>query len=66
MMKCATPEQYAAWLEIARWHGPGRAGFCADCTPGYQARMKIEGRCEHPEVWFDDEGGRVGARHDGA
>lgn len=53
--RCATPEQYAAWPKLARL--TKRAKFCHDCTPGYQARMKIAGRCDHPEVKFDDEGG---------
>lgn len=35
--------------------------FCLDCTPEYQQRMLIEGRCEHPEtrfVWVVSEDGQ--------
>lgn len=60
---CATETEYDAWKDAARRYRTA-LGFCADCTPGYQAQMKIEGRCEHPEVWFDDDGGRVGERED--
>lgn len=34
--------------------------FCLDCTPEYQQKMLMEGRCEHPEtrfVWFIDSSG---------
>ncbi len=27
-------------------------GYCADCTPAYQARMCAEGRCKYPETSF--------------
>lgn len=25
---------------------------CTDCTPTYAAQMRLEGRCEHPEIKF--------------
>jgi hypothetical protein len=54
---CFTEPQYEAWKEAARQAIP-TWGPCTDCTPGYQARMKIAGKCEHPEIKFeydDDE-----------
>jgi hypothetical protein len=35
---------------------------CRDCQPGYQTRMKHQGRCAHPETMFsiDDERGVYG------
>ena len=62
---CATRSQYVAWLEAEKLY-PARFGFCTDCTPGYQAQMKAEGRCENPSVRFDEEGGVLLARHENA
>lgn len=53
---CATPEQYQAWRQIARRILPGNAGFCEDCTPEYAVEMRLQGRCEHPEIIFDEHG----------
>lgn len=57
--RCVTPEQYALWLEAASASASRlpRLGLCADCNPGYQARMKLAGLCDHPDVLFDDDGG---------
>lgn len=36
--------------------------YCKDCTPSYAYTMRLEGKCEHPEVKFkyDDEEGFIG------
>lgn len=37
--------------------------YCADCLPAYQAKMKLAGRCAHPDVTFvNDEGDIYGRR----
>ena len=50
-------DQYKKWKEKARI-AYAEAHVCTDCTPEYQARMKAEGRCENPQVQFqqDDDG----------
>lgn len=55
--RCATAAQYEAWEALSKHTTGLRAGFCSDCTLEYQDRMKREGRCEHPNVKFDQEGG---------
>lgn len=42
---------YRAWRKASRIAYP-RFGPCTDCTPGFQSRMKVEGRCEHPQIKF--------------
>lgn len=47
-------EQYKAWKECARMsYAPNHV--CTDCTPEYQERMKDEGRCENPQVQFEED-----------
>lgn len=38
------------------------SGPCHDCQPGYQLRMKKQGRCAHPETMFGvtEDGGVYG------
>jgi hypothetical protein len=47
----ASKADYEGWYEWA-WKehhkNPGPNAHCEDCTPEYQARMKVEGRCENP------------------
>lgn len=45
-------EQYASWVDVARAHSPGGHGYCADCTPGYQAEMLAHNRCAYPTTTF--------------
>lgn len=48
--KCTTKKQYQMWKSsLTGW---SKAVFCRDCTPGYQAQMKEEGRCKYPDVRF--------------
>lgn len=54
--KCSTPEQYFAWVEVARIVPPGKAGFCTDCTPEYAALMRSIGLCENTFIEFDKDG----------
>jgi len=51
---CFTPMQYKAWRALARF-SHASDGPCTDCTPGFQARMKQAGKCEHPEIEFDED-----------
>ncbi len=55
--RCATPEDYKLWRRSVWDHKVPpekalRAGFCEDCTPEYQAKMKAQGKCENPHVRF--------------
>ena len=47
-------EVYGRWREITRGNNmsPGADGYCADCTPEYQAQMRAQGRCEFPDTVF--------------
>lgn len=49
---CSDRETYSQWRELAIRERPGRAGFCSDCTPAYQAKMIDERRCKYPDVRF--------------
>lgn len=59
----ASPRMLELWLRAddgaasAKCQNP-----CRDCQPGYQVRMKRQGRCSHPETMFaqDDEGAVYG------
>lgn len=61
---CTDAKTYKMWGEAARQltYTP-RVGFCEDCTPEYQAKMKEEGRCENPWIVFrrDEDGFISGA-----
>ena len=59
LLSCFTPEQYRLWRSRLP-RNPSAA--CSECTPGYQARMKQAGRCDNPDVFFeeDEEGATVG------
>jgi hypothetical protein len=56
--------QFKAWKECAR-QAYAQNWVCTDCTPEYQARMKAEGRCENPQVQFqqDTDGFEIGVVH---
>lgn len=56
--------QFDKWAQAAAGSRPGRSGYCTDCTPEYQARMKDEHRCGFPSVTFyeDDDGFVAGRR----
>lgn len=57
--KCfESAKQYREWKSYARV-AQGSEWVCTDCTPQFQARMKSEGRCENPQVQFQQS-------HDGA
>lgn len=47
-----TLEQYKRWTCAAQIYRPGPSGYCADCTPAYQAEMRLQDRCAHPAVIF--------------
>lgn len=51
---CMTREQYKAWKQMCGAWSPV-AGPCTDCTPGFQARMKVAGKCDHPEIVFEED-----------
>lgn len=56
---CTDARTYKLWSDAARQLTfTPRVGFCEDCTPEYQAKMKAEGRCENPWVVFrrDEDG----------
>lgn len=40
---CATREQFMIWV---RTPGYMPKYFCEDCTPEYEATMKLAGRCD--------------------
>lgn len=52
---CFTRHEFREWVNTARAayrpENPTRS-FCYDCTPEYQAQMKLEGRCIRPETEF--------------
>ena len=49
-------KQYDLWIEAEKRERVTSSGYCTDCTPAYQARMKAEGRCEHPNTTFGQDG----------
>ena len=58
---CVSVKQFGVWMEVAEIDPPflkAGSGFCEDCLPDYQRRMKFEGRCSHPEIRFlvDNDG----------
>lgn len=54
-----TRAEYRAWKQCARMAYPA-LWVCTDCTPDYQERMKAQGRCENPQVQFQqDESGSI-------
>jgi len=44
------------YRKFARMEPPLQASYCQDCTARYQQEMLRQGRCAHPEVWFDEHG----------
>jgi hypothetical protein len=52
--RCFSRRQYELWKSVARgWRDV--VSPCTDCTPGFQAAMKVAGKCEHPEMVFDED-----------
>ena len=50
---CCDAERYGLWKLAARNSKPDpSAGFCTDCTPTYQAKMKKQKRCENTDIYF--------------
>lgn len=51
---CPNEETLTGWLIAAdsRIIPKPKCGFCTDCLPDFQSRMKAEGRCENPSVRF--------------
>jgi len=46
-------KQYQGWMSYARQAPPAPAhSFCEDCSPEYQAKMIVEGRCMYPGTLF--------------
>lgn len=48
-------EQYREWYEIMIFSSRGERNsptICRDCTPEYQSRMIMAGRCEEPGTVF--------------
>lgn len=46
-------QQYREWKELARLSKVSPTNsYCNDCTPEYQSRMIVEGRCGYPTVRF--------------
>ena len=60
----ATVKWYARWQAADARCGSGNqaVSVCADCLPAYQWRMRLQGRCDHPETvfGFDAHGKIVG------
>jgi len=48
-----SPEEYAEWRRFSRFQYLP-SGFCTDCTPDYKCKMMREGRCDYPEIEFDE------------
>lgn len=48
--RCITHEQWKLWR--ATRPSAGVAGLCEDCTPEYQNKMCLTGKCDHPEILF--------------
>lgn len=53
--------QWEAWVAQAadvslQSRPPAPTGFCADCLPEYKERMLECGRCERPEIKFQQVG----------
>lgn len=48
---CHSRTEYEAWRAADSRSG-GSTLFCTDCTESYAASMRLEGRCQHPEVIF--------------
>jgi len=68
-LPCFTENDWIEWWRLNVEHPSSRPYPCNDCTPVYQARMKNEGKCKHPDVIFVwrkrkalDGGGRIIAR----
>jgi len=52
--RCAnSTEEYEEWRRFSRFQFLP-AGFCTDCTPDYKCKMMREGRCDYPEIEFDE------------
>jgi len=50
-------KQYQGWMSYARQAPPAPAhSFCEDCSPEYQAKMIVEGRCMYPGTLFHKSG----------
>lgn len=49
---CPDWRTYDEWREAARLTKLDKAGFCTDCTLKYATRMRVLGRCLHPEIIF--------------
>ena len=48
-----TAKQFTGWVAAARMSKPIPAhSYCEDCTPEYQAKMIVEGRCMYPGTLF--------------
>ena len=59
--KCSSARQYKEWLKYARNSSGKFAGFCTDCQPEYAEAMRLENKCEYPDVQFKKiDGGWVG------
>lgn len=58
---CFEPLQWKMWIASARHiGGVTRGGYCTDCTPEYQYKMRTQARCNNPEVIFEtDEHGFI-------
>jgi hypothetical protein len=68
MPKCFdSRKQWEAWRDKAIINAANdltNGLYCADCTPEYQQKMIVAGRCAHPLVLFkkDEDGFLVGVR----
>lgn len=61
---CTDYPTYRLWKIAAFSYRPEpKVGFCADCTPEYQAEMIKDGRCENQWIIFkkDEHGFLCGA-----
>lgn len=53
-LACVTHKQLAEWIQLSIWADcdrdllPTLEAFCGDCTVGYQACMKANGKCANP------------------
>jgi hypothetical protein len=52
--RCASSTaEYEEWRHFARFELLP-SDFCTDCTLDYKCKMMQEGRCDYPEIQFDE------------
>lgn len=57
-------EQFVLWIKADTYGRNGYekkvlSSYCEDCLPSHALKMRKEGRCEHPEVFFKCGNGKI-------